>query len=82
MDSAVAVSAVLIFLILQYPDDGNIGATNVALWWGNAVYTNTADYNAVPVRPFNVSKRQSVAEISGFQMLTPPPNGTFGPATW
>jgi hypothetical protein len=51
MDSAVAVSAVLIFLILQYPDDGNIGATNVALWWGNAVYTNTADYNAVPVRP-------------------------------
>jgi hypothetical protein len=35
MDSGVAVSAVLIFFILQYPRDGSIGANTIQTWWGN-----------------------------------------------
>jgi hypothetical protein len=35
MDSGVAVSAVLIFFILQYPRDGKIGANTIQTWWGN-----------------------------------------------
>jgi hypothetical protein len=44
MDSGVAVSAILIFFILQYPKDGTIGATNVQVWWGNMIWTENADY--------------------------------------
>ncbi|PPQ65048.1 hypothetical protein CVT26_015744 [Gymnopilus dilepis] len=35
LDSGVAVSAVLIFFILQYPKNGTIGIDNVQKWWGN-----------------------------------------------
>ncbi|KAF8523285.1 oligopeptide transporter [Hysterangium stoloniferum] len=47
LDSGVAVGIVLIFFCLQYPKNGTIGSTNIALWWGNNVYLNTADGQGV-----------------------------------
>lgn len=35
LDSGVAISAILIFFCLQYPRNGDIGATNLQVWWGN-----------------------------------------------
>jgi len=49
MDAGVAISAVLIFFCLQYPRGGSIGANNIATWWGNTVYANTADGNKTPM---------------------------------
>lgn len=43
LDSGVAISSVLIFFILQYPNDGNIGIDTVQAWWGNTVYAETLD---------------------------------------
>ncbi|KAF7355477.1 OPT oligopeptide transporter [Mycena sanguinolenta] len=45
----VAISAVLIFFILEYPRGGTIGANNIAKWWGNNVYINTADGQKTPM---------------------------------
>jgi hypothetical protein len=50
LDSGVAVSIVVIFFCLQYPRNGTIGANNVAKWWGNNVYLNTADAAGAPLR--------------------------------
>ncbi|QRV95861.1 OPT oligopeptide transporter protein [Ceratobasidium sp. AG-Ba] len=50
LDSGVAISIVVIFFCLQYPKNGTIGATNIATWWGNTVYTNTADSLGTPLR--------------------------------
>jgi OPT family small oligopeptide transporter len=50
LDSGVAVSAVLIFFILQYPKNGTIGLTNVQVWWGNTVPFTTADALGTPLR--------------------------------
>ncbi|KAJ7172836.1 OPT oligopeptide transporter [Mycena crocata] len=49
LDSGVAVSAVLIFFILQYPRNGDIGLTTIQTWWGNTVWLNTADGNKTPM---------------------------------
>ncbi|KAJ7894815.1 OPT oligopeptide transporter [Mycena leptocephala] len=49
LDSGVAVSAVLIFFILQYPQNGNIGLHTIQSWWGNTVWLNTADGNKTPL---------------------------------
>ncbi|KAG2073818.1 OPT oligopeptide transporter [Suillus decipiens] len=43
LDSGLAVSIILIFFCLQYPRNGSIGANNVAKWWGNNVFLDTAD---------------------------------------
>ncbi|KAG6336208.1 hypothetical protein ID866_2885 [Astraeus odoratus] len=51
MDSGVAVSIILIFFILQYPADGTIGLNTIQKWWGNTVYLNTADAQALPLLP-------------------------------
>jgi hypothetical protein len=51
LDSGVAVSAVLIFFILQYPKGGSIGANNVAKWWGNTVSFTNADGDGRPYLP-------------------------------
>ncbi|KAJ7068462.1 OPT oligopeptide transporter [Mycena amicta] len=48
MDAGVAVSAVLIFFILQYPRGGTIGETTIQTWWGNTVYSNTLDGQKTP----------------------------------
>jgi OPT family small oligopeptide transporter len=49
LDSGVAVSAVLIFFILQYPKNGTIGLNTIQSWWGNTVWLNTADGNKLPL---------------------------------
>jgi hypothetical protein len=49
MDSGVAVSAVLIFFILQYPKNGTIGAKTVQVWWGNTVPFTGADAKGTPL---------------------------------
>ncbi|KAF7334639.1 OPT oligopeptide transporter [Mycena venus] len=49
LDSGVAVSAVLIFFILQYPRNGTIGLNTIQSWWGNTVWLNTADGNKTPL---------------------------------
>ncbi|KAJ7129479.1 small oligopeptide transporter [Mycena epipterygia] len=49
MDAGVAISAVFIFFVLQYPNSGAIGATTIQTWWGNTVYANTADGNKTPM---------------------------------
>jgi hypothetical protein len=49
MDAGVAISAVLIFFCLQYPRNGTIGLNTIQAWWGNTVYTKTADWNRTPV---------------------------------
>lgn len=48
LDSGTAIASVIIFFCLQYPKNGTIGANNIATWWGNTVYLNTADANATP----------------------------------
>jgi len=49
LDAGVAVSAVLIFFILQYPMNGDIGKTTVQAWWGNNVMWETADGKGTPL---------------------------------
>ncbi|KAK7061903.1 OPT oligopeptide transporter [Favolaschia claudopus] len=49
LDAGVAVSAVLIFFILQYPRNGTIGENTIQTWWGNTVFSNTADGNKTPM---------------------------------
>ncbi|KAH9940429.1 OPT oligopeptide transporter [Epithele typhae] len=46
LDSGVAVSVILIFFILEYPDNGNIGKNTIQQWWGNTVWFNNADGRA------------------------------------
>ncbi|KAK7687136.1 hypothetical protein QCA50_009639 [Cerrena zonata] len=48
LDSGVAVSAILIFFILQYPMNGQIGENTIQTWWGNTVSFNNADGNMTP----------------------------------
>ena len=49
LDSGVAISAVIIFFCLQFPQNGNIGLTTVQSWWGNTVSFNTADGLKTPL---------------------------------
>jgi hypothetical protein len=49
LDAGVAIAAVLIFFMLQYPRNGTIGADSIQVWWGNTVYTNTADNKGTPM---------------------------------
>ena len=46
----MAVSAILIFFILQYPDNGKIGLHTIQTWWGNIVSFNNADGQALPFK--------------------------------
>jgi len=50
LDSGVAVSTVIIFFTLQYPENGHIGLHTIQNWWGNTVYMYTADFLGVPLR--------------------------------
>lgn len=49
LDAGVAVSAVLIFFIFQYPKNGSIGLNTVQSWWGNTVPFETADFKGTPM---------------------------------
>jgi OPT family small oligopeptide transporter len=50
LDSGVAISIVVIFFCLQFPKNGEIGATNILNWWGNTISFSGADGNALPIR--------------------------------
>jgi OPT family small oligopeptide transporter len=49
LDSGLAVSIILIFFCLQYPQNGTIGLNTIQSWWGNKVFLNTADGNSLPL---------------------------------
>ncbi|KAI0051360.1 OPT oligopeptide transporter [Auriscalpium vulgare] len=48
LDAGYAVSSILIFFILQYPKNGNIGENGIQIWWGNDVFNNNADALGTP----------------------------------
>ncbi|KAJ3571959.1 hypothetical protein NP233_g3403 [Leucocoprinus birnbaumii] len=50
LDSGVAISIVVIFFCLQFPENGRIGADTLATWWGNTVSFVGADGNGTAVR--------------------------------
>ena len=50
LDSGVAISAILIFFILQYPDNGHIGLNTIQTWWGNTVSFKNADGDGASLR--------------------------------
>ena len=41
---------------LQYPLNGAIGKDTIQTWWGNTVYTNTADALGTPLRALPAGK--------------------------
>ncbi|KAI0052774.1 small oligopeptide transporter [Auriscalpium vulgare] len=43
LDAGYAVGCIIIFFALQYPKNGTIGLNSIQTWWGNTVYSNTAD---------------------------------------
>jgi len=49
LDTGVAISAILIFFMLQYPRNGTIGLDTIQVWWGNTVFFNNADGAATPL---------------------------------
>ena len=50
LDASYSIGMVFIFFTLQYPQNGNIGLNTIQTWWGNTVYTKTADYQGVPYK--------------------------------
>jgi hypothetical protein len=50
LDAGYAVGLLLIFFTLQYPANGTIGLNTIQQWWGNTVYTKTADFAGVPFK--------------------------------
>ncbi|KAF8146844.1 OPT oligopeptide transporter [Mycena galopus ATCC 62051] len=44
LDSGTVISLMVIFFTLQFPKHGKIAVN----WWGNDVFTKTADYNRLP----------------------------------
>jgi OPT family small oligopeptide transporter len=56
LDSGVAVMVVLIFFIFQYPKNGTIGANSIQKWWGNTVFTDTADWDGVTLKTLGPSE--------------------------
>ncbi|KAF5355899.1 hypothetical protein D9756_004356 [Leucocoprinus leucothites] len=50
LDSGVAISIVVIFFCLQYPENGRIGENTLSKWWGNTVPFDGADGNGIPIR--------------------------------
>jgi hypothetical protein len=50
LDAGYAIGMLFIFFALQYPKNGSIGLNTIQTWWGNTVYTNTADFKGVPYK--------------------------------
>ena len=50
LDGGYAVGVLIVFFTLQYPKNGTIGLDSIQNWWGNTVYTKTADYMEVPFK--------------------------------
>jgi hypothetical protein len=47
LSAGYTISMAFIFFSLQYPKNGSIGLNTIQTWWGNTVYTNTADFAGV-----------------------------------
>jgi len=50
LDAGYAFGVLIVFFTLQYPKNGTIGLDSIQKWWGNTVYTKTADYEGVPFK--------------------------------
>jgi hypothetical protein len=50
LDAGYGIGIMIVFFALQYPKNGTIGQNSVLTWWGNTVYTQTADYQGVPYK--------------------------------
>jgi hypothetical protein len=50
LDASYSISMVVIFFTLQYPKNGRIGLNTIQTWWGNTVYTKTADFQGIPLK--------------------------------
>jgi hypothetical protein len=50
LDAGYAIGVLVIFFTPQYPKNGAIGLNTIQTWWGNTVYTKTADYIGVPYK--------------------------------
>jgi hypothetical protein len=50
LDASYSISMVFIFFTLQYPENGRIGLNTIQTWWGNTVYTKTADFQGIPFK--------------------------------
>ena len=50
LDAGYAVGVIIIFFTLQYPKNGTIGLNTIQQWWGNTVYTKTADFTGAPFK--------------------------------
>ncbi|VDB86558.1 unnamed protein product [Peniophora sp. CBMAI 1063] len=46
LDCGTAVATLLVYFCLQYPNHGTLGEKTLGSWWGNTVYTHTADYRS------------------------------------
>jgi hypothetical protein len=46
----------IVSFALQYPKDGTIGQNSILTWWGNTVYTKTADCMGVPYKTISVGE--------------------------
>ncbi|KIK65895.1 hypothetical protein GYMLUDRAFT_38376 [Collybiopsis luxurians FD-317 M1] len=64
LDSGLAMSVVIIYFTLQYPRDGTIGQSTILSWWGNTVFSRTADWQGIPVLnlPINSAGTAKVAQ--------------------
>jgi hypothetical protein len=50
LDAGYAIGLLFVFFALQYPRNGTIGLNGIQSWWGNTVYTKTADFKGVPYK--------------------------------
>jgi hypothetical protein len=50
LDAGYSFGLLIVFFALQYPKNGTIGLDSIQKWWGNIVYTKTADYRGVPFK--------------------------------
>jgi hypothetical protein len=50
LDAGYAIGLLFVFFALQYPRNGTIGLNTIQNWWGNTVYTKTADFKGVPLK--------------------------------
>ncbi|KIY53558.1 small oligopeptide transporter [Fistulina hepatica ATCC 64428] len=68
LDAGVAVMSILIFFCLQYPKNGTIGANTIQTWWGNTVWTETADAKYAPL--LTVAGGQTFGYASSLKWFT------------
>jgi hypothetical protein len=61
LDSGLAIATILIFFALEFPKNGTIGINTIQTWWGNTVFTKTADWNAASL--WTVAENQTFGYV-------------------